>query len=408
MRFMVKRTIEGSFAVAEVVKECEPDVVACFPITPSTHIAEELDNIYTNGGLKSYTAVESEFSAISMLVGASAAGARAFTTTDSQGLALMNEVLFAAAGMRLPMVIVAANRSLSAPLSIWNDHQDTISERDSGWIQLYCKNNQEVVDTVPQAFKISEDTCIPVMVCMDGFYLTHLVDQVDVPDKEMVQKYLPKAKKRDILDTENPITMGMYALPKDYQNFRIDLHRDVIAAKENVKKEMLAWEEISGRRYGNGLWEEYKTEDAEYLFVGLGSLMENAELSVDKLRSEGKKVGLIAIRCYRPFPGEIVDAFKEKLGIAVFEKAVSMGADAPLYAELSAAAKERGVDAPISSFIGGLGGKDVTVKDVEDIFGKIKNGPVKMVWGDTLPSPRKEKTGEVGASENKNEGLGGV
>ncbi len=182
----MKKTIEGSFAVAEVVKGCQPDVVACFPITPSTHIAEELDRIYTNGGIKSYTAVESEFSAISMLVGASAAGARAFTTTDSQGLALMHEVLFAAAGMRLPMVIVNANRSLSAPLSIWNDHQDSVSERDSGWIQIYCKNNQEVVDTVPQAFKISQDTNIPVMVCMDGFYLTHLVEQIDIPDKKMI------------------------------------------------------------------------------------------------------------------------------------------------------------------------------------------------------------------------------
>lgn len=380
--FMGKRTIEGSFAVAEVVKDCEPDVVACFPITPSTHIAEELDNIYTNGGLKSYTAVESEFSAISMLVGASAAGGRAFTTTDSQGLALMHEVLFAAAGMRLPMVIVNANRSLSAPLSIWNDHQDSVSERDSGWIQLYCKNNQEVVDTVPQAFKISEDTNIPVMVCMDGFYLTHLVEQIDVPDKEMIKKYLPKAPKRDKLDTENPLTIGMYALPKDYQNFRMDLDTDVKKAKENIQNEMNAWAKVSGRSYGNGLWEEYKADDAEYLFVGMGSLMENAELSVDKMRSEGKKVGLVAIRSFRPFPEEVVEVFKGKKGIAVFEKAVSMGASAPLYSELSAASREKNVDAPLSSFIGGLGGKDVTVKDVEEVFGKIVDGPVKMVWGD--------------------------
>ena len=382
MRFMGKRTIEGSFAVAEVVKDCEPDVVACFPITPSTHIAEELDNIYTNGGLKSYTAVESEFSAISMLVGASAAGGRAFTTTDSQGLALMHEVLFAAAGMRLPMVIVNANRSLSAPLSIWNDHQDSVSERDSGWIQLYCKNNQEVVDTVPQAFKISEDTNIPVMVCMDGFYLTHLVEQIDVPDKEMIKKYLPKAPPRAKLDTENPLTIGMYALPKDYQNFRMDLDVDVKKAKKNIQKEMEAWAKVSGRSYGNGLWEEYKTDDAEYLFVGMGSLMENAEISVDKMREEGKKVGLVAIRSFRPFPEEVVEVFRGKKGIAVFEKAVSMGASAPLYSELSAAAREKDVDAPLSSFIGGLGGKDVTVKDVEEVFGKIVDGPVKMVWGD--------------------------
>lgn len=379
---IMKKTIEGSIAVAEVVRDCEPDVVACFPITPSTHIAEKLDKMYTDGELKSYTAVESEFSAISMLVGASAAGARAFTTTDSQGLALMHEVLFATAGMRLPMVIVNANRSLSAPLSIWNDHQDSISERDSGWIQIYCKNNQEAADTVPQAFKISEDTNIPVMVCFDGFYLTHLVEQIDVPEKEMIQKYLPKRVAEWKLDTEKPVTIGMYALPAHYQGFRIDLHQDVIKAAENVKKEMKAWGKVSGRKYGNGLWEEYEAEDAEYLFVGLGSLMENAELAVEKMRKEGKKVGLVRIRCYRPFPAGVVETFKGKKGILVFEKAVSMGADAPLYAELSSAMKEKGVDSPISSYIGGLGGKDVTVAHIEQMFGEIENGPVKKVWGD--------------------------
>lgn len=378
----MKKTIEGSIAVAEVVRDCGPDVVACFPITPSTHIAETLDRMYTNGELKSYTAVESEFSAISMLVGASAAGARAFTTTDSQGLALMHEVLFAAAGMRLPMVIVNANRSLSAPLSIWNDHQDSVSERDSGWIQIYCKNNQEAADSVPQAFKISEDTNIPVMVCFDGFYLTHLVEQIDVPEKDMIQKYLPKRKAEYKLDPEDPITMGMYALPTHYQEFRMDLHEDVLKAAENVKKEMEAWGEVSGRKYGNGLWEEYQTEDAEYLFVGLGSLMENAELAVEKMRKEGKKVGLVRIRCYRPFPGEVVEAFRGKKGILVFEKAVSMGADAPLYAELSSSMKEKGVDAPVSSYVGGLGGKDVTVAHIEQMFGEIEGGPVKKVWGD--------------------------
>jgi pyruvate ferredoxin oxidoreductase alpha subunit len=377
----MKKTIEGSFAVAEVVRDCVPDVVACFPITPSTHIAEELDHMYTNGEIKSYTAVESEFSAISMIVGASAAGVRAFTTTDSQGLALMHEVLFAAAGMRLPMVIVNANRSLSAPLSIWNDHQDSVSERDSGWMQLYCKNNQEVVDTVPQAFKISEDTNIPVMVCMDGFYLTHLVEQIDVPEKEMISGYLPARKALYKLDPENPITMGMYALPTTYQGFRIDLHKDVAAAAKNVQSEMEAWGKISGRKYGNGLWEEIEAPDAEMLFVGMGSVMENAELAVEKMRKEGKKVGIVRIRCYRPFPFEAVKAFAGKK-VVVFEKAVSMGADAPLYAELCAAAKEKGIDCEISTVMGGLGGKDVTVADIEGMFKSAEAGPVREVWGE--------------------------
>lgn len=377
----MKKTIEGSFAVAEVVRDCEPDVVACFPITPSTHIAEELDHMYANGEIKSYTAVESEFSAISMLVGASAAGGRAFTATDSQGLALMHEVIFAAAGMRLPMVIVNANRSLSAPLSIWNDHQDSVSERDSGWIQIYCKNNQEVADTVPQAFKISEDTCIPVMVCMDGFYLTHLVEQIDVPQKEMIEKYLPKAPERDKLDAQNPITIGMYALPKDYQEFRVDLHTDVLKAAENVKMEMEAWAKISGREYGNGLWEEIHAGDAEYLFVGIGSVMENAELAVEKMRKEGKKVGLVRIRCFRPFPSGVVKVFEGKKGVAVFEKDISMGAPAPLYSELSCAANEMGIDTPVSSFVGGLGGRDVTVGHIEEMLNKIAGGPVRETLG---------------------------
>ncbi|MBN2122552.1 pyruvate ferredoxin oxidoreductase [Candidatus Micrarchaeota archaeon] len=377
----MKKTIEGSFAVAEVVRDCSPDVVACFPITPSTHIAEELDKMYANGEIKSYTAVESEFSAISMIVGASAAGARAFTTTDSQGLALMHEVIFAASGMRLPMVIVNANRSLSAPLSIWNDHQDSVSERDSGWIQLYCKNNQEVVDTVPQAFKISEDTNIPVMVCMDGFYLTHLVEQIDVPQRDMISGYLPPRKALYKLDPENPITMGMYALPATYQGFRIDLHEDVIASAKNIKEEMEAWAKVSGRSYGNGLWEEIGLSDAEVVFIGMGSVMENAELAIEKMRKDGKKAGILRIRCYRPFPSEAVKALAGKKAV-VFEKALSMGADAPLYSELCTCAKEAGVDCELSSIIGGLGGKDVTVADIEAMLSEAEAGVVKKVWGD--------------------------
>ena len=381
----MKKTTEGSFAVAEVVRDCAPDLVACFPITPSTHIAEELDKMYTDGQIKSYTAVESEFSAISMLVGGSAAGGRVFTTTDSQGLFLMHEVLFAASGMRLPMVIVNANRAVSAPLNIWNDHQDSVSERDSGWIQIYCKNNQEVVDAVPQAFKISEDALLPVMVCMDGFYLTHIVEQIDVPEKGLILKYLPATRDAKYkLDTQNPITMGMYALPGDYQGFRNDLHMSMLEAKENVKKEMEAWGAVSGRKYGNGLWEEINAQDADILFVGMGSVMENAELAVEQMRAKGKKVGIVRVRCYRPFPSEIVKAFEGKKKIIVFEKALGFGAAAPLYNDISNAVREAGLKVKIYSIAGGLGGKDITVEHIREMLAKVKKEkePFQIVWGE--------------------------
>lgn len=378
------KTIEGSFAVAEVIRDCAPDLISCFPITPSTHIAEELDRMYTDGQIKSYTAVESEFSAISMLVGGSAAGGRVATATSAQGLFLMHEVLFAASGMRLPMVIVNANRAVSAPLNIWNDQQDSISERDSGWIQIYCKNNQEAVDAVPQAFKISEDTLLPVMVCMDGFYLTHIVEQIDVPEKALIMKYLPaKRTAQHKLDPQNPISIGMYATPRDYQGFRQDLHLDILKAKENVKKEMEAWAHVSGRKYGNGLWEEIHAQDAGILFVAMGSIIENAELAVEKLRAKGKKVGIVRIRCYRPFPAEVVNAFGKAKKIVVFEKALGFGASPPLYTDVSDAVREAGLKAKVYSIAGGLGGKDVTVEHIVEMLAKVKKEkePFQIVWG---------------------------
>ncbi|MEM4272611.1 MAG: transketolase C-terminal domain-containing protein, partial [Candidatus Bilamarchaeaceae archaeon] len=307
-----------------------------------------------------------------------------FTTTDSQGLFLMHEALFAASGMRLPMVIVNANRAVSAPLNIWNDQQDSISERDSGWIQIYCNNNQEAVDAVPQAFKISEDTLLPVMVCVDGFYLTHIVEQIDVPEKELILKYLPG--KRDAkfkLDTSNPISMGMYAMPRDYQGFRHDLHLDLVKAKENVKKEMEAWAAVSGRRYGNGLWEEIHAEGADILFVGMGSVMENAELAVEKMRAKGKKVGIVRIRCYRPFPCEVAKAFGKAKKVVVFEKALGFGASPPLYTDISHAVREAKLKTKVYSIAGGLGGKDVTVEHIIEMLAKVKKEkePFQMVWG---------------------------
>ncbi len=376
----MKKTIEGSEAMAETVQNCNPDVVACFPITPSTHIAEDLDHIYSNGGIRDFIPVESELSAISALIGASATGGRSFSTTSSQGLALMHEALFNAAGMRLSPVMVVANRALSAPLNIWNDHQDSVSERDSGWLQLFCETNQEACDAIPQAFKIAESIAIPVMVCVDGFYLTHAVEQVDVPDKELIAKYLPKFSPKVKLDSQNPITMGAYAFPSDYQDFRKDLFDDLNNSKADIMRAHDEWAKLTGRKYGNGLFEGYRLEDAEFVFLGMGSVMGNAKEAVDRMRAKGEKVGALKLRSFRPFPGEELAKAIAGKKVAVFEKAISLGGDAPIYTELTTAALEFHPNVVISSFIGGLGGKDVTVEVVVQVLQKIKGQEPLKEW----------------------------
>ncbi|MCX6777860.1 MAG: pyruvate ferredoxin oxidoreductase [Candidatus Micrarchaeota archaeon] len=374
-------TIEGSAAVAHVVRNCEPDVVACYPITPSTHIAEDLAKMYANGEIKKYITVESEFSAISAIMGASAAGGRSFSTTSSQGLALMHEAIFAAAGLRLSPVMCVANRALSAPLNIWNDHEDTIAERDSGWLQIYCETNQETVDAIPQAFKVAESAYIPAMVCMDGFYLTHAVEQIDVPKTEMIRSYLPKFKPFARLDPENPVSIGAYAFPADYQNFREDLHRDLIASKAKVRKAHDEMAKLTGRSYGDGLLEQYRMEDADYIFMGLGSVMGTAKEAVDRMRAKGEKVGALRVRCFRPFPGEeLAKALAGKKSVAVFEKDYSLGASAPMYAELVEALYQKPEAPVLSSFVGGLGGKDMTVENVESLLAKIKDAKRHSEW----------------------------
>ncbi len=362
------KTLEGSKAIAEIVRNCEPEVVACYPITPSTHIAEEMNKYYANGETKTFIAVESEFSALSALVGGAAVGARTFTTTSSQGLLLMHEVLFNAAGMRLPIVMVVANRAVSAPLSIWNDEQDSISQRDTGWIQLYCKNNQEAVDTIPQAYEIAESSQLPVMVCIDGHYLTHAVEQIQIPDKKEVQEWLPKTKPPFVLDPENPISLGVYANPTHYQNFREDLHNDLRKAKEKIVAVGKRFEKKFGRKYG--LFEEYKAKDAEFVLLGLGSAMDNVKAVVEELRKEGEKVGALHLRCFRPFPGEELQQALAGKVVGVIERDLSPGAKPPLYTEVFEALHE--TKAIVSSFHGGLGGRNITRSEIRELFKKLE------------------------------------
>ncbi|MFH1424726.1 MAG: pyruvate ferredoxin oxidoreductase [archaeon] len=372
----MKITMEASEAVAEVVANCEPDVVACYPITPSTHIAEHLAQLHADGRIKSYIAVEQEFSSMSACIGAAAAGGRTFTATSSQGLALMHEPVYCAAGMRLPITMVVGNRALSAPLNIWNDWQDSIAERDSGWIQLYSESSQEAIDNTVQAFKVSEQVMLPAMVCMDGFILTHVVEPVEIPEVEDVRKYLPKLKMDVKLDTENPMTMGAYAMPADYQNFREDVHKDLLKAKENIKKEAAKFEKQFDRGYGDGLIQGYNMDDSDYIFISMGSTIGTAR---DAVEESDSKYGILKIRSYRPFPyEEISKALEGKKGAVVFEKAYSMGALPPVYSDVANAMKDS--DVAMSSFVGGLGGKDVRKRDINSLMKKISDGKEHQGW----------------------------
>jgi pyruvate ferredoxin oxidoreductase alpha subunit len=369
-------TKEGARAIGDAVANCSVEVCACYPITPTTHLAEQLSKHYSNGRIPQYIAVESEFAAISALVGSSAAGARSFTTTGGQGLLLMHEVLFSAAGMRLPIVMVVGNRAVSSPLNIWNDEQDTMSQRDTGWIQIYCKNNQEAVDSVIQAFLIAEKTFLPVMVCVDGHFLTHAVDQVDIPEQEDVKKFLPAFKPAIELDPKNPVSLGVYATPKHYQNFREDLHEDLHKSLETIAKTGKDFEKHFGRKYG--VLMPYKCDDAERIIVGLGSVMDNAIVAVDKLRAKGEKVGALHLRVFRPFPREELRKVLSGKNVGVIERNLSLGASAPLYTEILEALS--GTTTVVSSFFGGLGGRGIKHGDVMELFEKMKKGKPLKEW----------------------------
>lgn len=367
------KTVEGASVIGEIVVKCKAQVVACYPITPTTHLTEALSKYYADGKIPEYVTVESEFSALSALVGASAAGSRTFTTTGGQGLLLMHEVLFSTSGMRLPIVMVVGNRAVSSPLNIWNDEQDTISQRDTGWIQVYCRNNQEAVDAVPQAYYVAEKILLPVMVCMDGHYLTHSVEQVDVADEKIVEKFLPPYTYPLKLDPENPVSVGVYANPTHYQIFREDLMKDMETAKELLVEAGKKWGELTGRSYG--LINEYKVRDAERVILGLGSVMDNVITIVNELRDKGEKVGALHLRVFRPFPREELRKALAGKKVGVIDRDISTGAQAPVYVEVAEALNNSGAE--VSSFFGGLGGRGIKRDHIRAMFEKLRNGPVK-------------------------------
>jgi len=379
---MTMNIMEGSMAVAETVRLCRPQVISAYPITPQTHIVEGLASIIADGRLDAeYICVESEFSALSACVGASAAGSRVYSATTSQGLALMGEVVFNAAGMRLPIVMGIANRAISAPLSIWNDQQDSIMMRDAGWIQLYAEDNQEALDMHILAYKVCEDhdILLPAFVCFDGFILSHVYEPVDIPEQADVDKFLGPFTPYQKLDCKDPISFGMYATPEYYLEFRYEHDEAVKRSAVVFKKHAAEFKKIFGRDYTE-LVIKYKLDDAETVIIAMGSICGTIKDAIDEMRAAGKKVGLLGIRMFRPFPSEdIRKALSHAKRVAVLDKNISLGAKGAVALEVKDACY--GMNIPILDYIIGLGGRDVKISDVKEVVKLCEAGKGDMFYG---------------------------
>jgi pyruvate ferredoxin oxidoreductase alpha subunit len=377
---MMKKVIEGSKAVAEAVKVCRPHVVSAYPITPQTHIVENLSKMVADGELKAeFINVESEFAAASVILGASVTGARAYSTTTSQGLLLMLEVLFNIAGLRLPVSITCANRSVSAPINIWNDHQDAMTIRDSGWIQLYAEDCQEAADMQIQAYKIGEnpEISLPVMVNMDGFILTHAFEPVELIDQKMADEFLPPYKPEVYLTTKNPVTFGILAEPTYYMETRYRLREAVEASKQVIEDVANEFNRVFGR-YAGGLVDKYRLDGAKIALVGMGSVVGTMREVVDEMREKGQNVGLLKVRAFRPFPKEaIYDSLKDVDTIVVMEKALSLGWGGILLNEMKAAFYGKAKQPKFCGFIVGLGGRDIPNQSIIDAVKKAESETVE-------------------------------
>lgn len=364
----MRKQIEGSKAVAETVAHCHPEVIAAYPISPQTHIVEELSNLVKRDVLKGceYINVESEFAAMSACIGASAAGARTYTATASQGLLFMAEAVYNASGLGMPIVMTVANRAIGAPINIWNDHTDAMSQRDSGWLQLYAEDNQEAADLHVQAFKIAEELSLPVMVCMDGFILTHAVEVVDIPEEAKIRAFLPPFEPRQVLDPKHPLSIGAMVGPEAYTEVRYLAHHRQMQALDLIPQVQEEWKELFGRDSG-GLVKPYRMEDADTVVVALGSVLGTIKDVVDERREQGEKIGVLGIVSFRPFPTE---ALREALAgisrVIVVEKAFSVGIGGIVGAHLRPALPDGGVS--FFEVIAGLGGRPITKRSLHKMI----------------------------------------
>ena len=354
----MRAQIEGSRAVAETVARCRPEVICAYPISPQTHIVEALSGLVASGELApcEFVNVESEFAAMSVAIGASATGARAYTATASQGLLYMTEALFNASGLGLPIVMTVANRAIGAPINIWNDHSDAMSQRDSGWIQLYAESNQEAADLHVQAFRIAEELSVPVMVCMDGFVLTHAVEGVDVPSQEQVDAFLPPYEPRQVLDPDRPMTIGAMVGPDAFTEVRYLACAAQLKALDVIPRTAAEFAGQFGRPAG-GLARPYRCEDAETVVIALGSVLGTLKDTVDELRADGLSVGVLGLTTFRPFPYDAVRAaVRDARHVIVLERAVGVGMGGIVTADVRGSVPAT----RISTVIAGLGGRPVT------------------------------------------------
>jgi len=368
-----KMGMEVSVALGEVVKLTDTDVIAAYPITPQTHIVEHLAELVANGELDAeFIPVESEHSAMSACLGSAAAGARTFTATAGQGLELMHEVLYVASSMRLPMVMAVANRALSAPLSVWGDHSDAMAVRDTGWIQIFAENGQEVVDNVLCAFRIAEDrrVLLPVMVHLDGFHLSHVIEPILLPEQGKVDQFLPPNQYPLPLDPNKPVTMGDFGPPAIYTETKWAQEVNLRQAKEVILQVWNEFGDTFGRHYTPV--ECYRCEDCRVLLLTMGSYSETAMSAIDKMRSEGNDVGLIRLRLWRPFPfDEIRQAVKDAEVLIVLDRALSFGGPGgPVCSEIKSALYQSGRKLKIVGFVGGLGGRDISIAGFEEIVNR--------------------------------------
>ena len=371
----IRERLSGNEAVATAMKQINPDVVPAYPITPSTEIPQYFSSFMANGAVDTeFIPVESEHSAMSACIGASAAGARVMSATSSQGLSLMFEMLYIASGMRLPIVLACVNRAVSAPINIHNDHSDSMGARDCGFLQLYCETNQEAYDNTIMAVRIAEEMKLPIMVCYDGFITSHSVENIELLEDDVVKKFVGEYHPEHyLLNPEEYVSMG----PLDLQNYFFE-HRKQLAdamsgAKEVIEKVSKEFEEISGRRYN--FFEEYKMDDAGVAIVVLNSTAGTAKSVVDSLRDRGIKAGLIKPRMFRPFPyAELAGSLKNIKALAVMDKADSVnGMCGPLYSDVVTGLYKENVTIPVSNYIYGLGGRDVKAEDIEKIYNDLIN-----------------------------------
>ena len=369
--------LEGSRAVAEAVALCRPEVIGAYPISPQTHIVERLSALADSGRLApcEFVNVESEFAAMSVAIGASAAGARTYTATASQGLLYMVEAVYNASGLGLPIVMTVANRALGPPINIWNDHSDSMSQRDSGWIQLYAEDNQEALDMHIQAFRLAERLSLPVMVCMDGFILTHAVERVDLPTQEQVDAFLPPFEPRMVLDPDDPVTIGAMVGPDAFSEVKYLMHAKQLRALEEIPQLAGEFEATFGRPAG-GLVRGYRAEDAETVVVALGSVLGTLDDVIDELRDQGVSIGSLGIKCFRPYPLEQVrETLAGARRVVVVEKALAVGVGGIVGQNVRLALS--GLQVPVYDVVAGLGGRPITKASLHELLGRAVRDDVE-------------------------------